>query len=165
MKSPLPGLAGGTPFRARQEVRERHMEKGAARLGEDLAFEPEIAVDVDAPPAALGDPGGNAKVAVDEHRPPVADEDPRRDRRKAVPGGEEPARFVERRADEPAVDDPGSSLMPLAEREGRFVALDPLLRRAGEVDAVRVLLPATPTCRVMVRRNDYRRPPRSKCAL
>ena len=141
------------------------MQKGAARLREDLALETKIAVDVDTPPTALRHPRGNAKVVVDEHRPPVANEDPRRDGREAVPRGEEPARFVERSADEPAVDDPRSGLMPLAEGECRLVAPDPFLRREGEVDAVRVLLPATPARGVMVRRDLYRRPPRSKWAL
>jgi hypothetical protein len=53
----------------------------------------------------------------------------------------------------------------LAEREGRLVALDPLFGGKGEVQSVRVFLPATPARGVMVRRDLYRRPPRSKCAL
>jgi len=141
------------------------VQEGPARLGEDLALEAEIAVDVDAPPAALGHPRANLQVAVDEHGPPVADEDPRGHAREPVPRGEEPAGLVKSGADEPAVDDPRPSLMPLAEGEGRVVTLYSLNRRAGKADAVRVLLPATPARGVMVRRDLYRRPPRSKCAL
>ena len=141
------------------------MQEGPARLGEDLALEAEIAVDVDAPAAALGHPRGNLQVAVDEHRPAIADEDPRGHAREAVPRGEEAAGLVQSRADEPAVDDPRRGLMPLAKGEGRVVTLDSLNRWAGKADAVRVLLPATPACGVMVRRDLYRRPPRSKCAL
>jgi hypothetical protein len=159
-----PGLAGGPPFRAREEVLERHVQKGAARLGQDLALETEIAVDVDAPSAALGDPGRDAKVAADQHRPAVPNEDPGGDRGEAVPGGEEAARLVECRADEPAVDDAGRRLVPLAEGEARLVALDPFLRRERKADPVRVV-PAPPTRRIVMGRNVYRRPPRSKCAL
>ena len=64
MKSPPPGLPGSPPFGAREEVLERHVQEGPARLGEDLALEAEIAVDVDAPAAALGHPRGNLQVAV-----------------------------------------------------------------------------------------------------
>ena len=133
MKSPPPGLPGSPPFGTREEVLERHVQEGPARLGEDLALEAEIAVDVDAPPATLGHPRGNLHVAVDEHRPPIADKDPRGYAREAVPRGEEAAGLVQSRADEPAVDDPRPSLMPLAEGEGRLVAVNPLLCGQGEV--------------------------------
>ena len=109
------------------------MQEGPARLGEDLALEAEIAVDVDAPPATLGHPRANLQVAVDEHRPPIADEDPRGHAREAVPRGEEAAGLVKCGADEPAVDDPRPGLMPLAKGEGRLVAVDPLLCGQGEV--------------------------------
>ena len=165
MKSPPPRLAGGPPFRARKEVLERHVQEGAARLCDHLVLEAEITVDVNAPTAALGDPGCDLEVAVDEHGPAIADEDARGHTGEAVPGGEKAARLVQRGTDEPAMDDPRCGLMALAEGEGRFVALDSFSRRAGEVDAVRVPLPATPARGVMVRRNLYRRPPRSKCAL
>jgi hypothetical protein len=165
VKSPPPVFAGRTPFRARQEVLERHVQEGAARLREDLALEVEIAVDMDAPPAAFGHPRGDAEFAVDEHGLPVADEDPGGNGREAVPGGKEPARLVERGADEPAVDDPRPGLMPLAEGEGGLVALDPLIGRQRKVDSIRVVA-AAPTRRVVVRRDAVqRRPPRSKWAL
>jgi hypothetical protein len=139
------------------------VQEGPARLGEDLAFEAEIAVDVDAPTAALGHPRGNLQVAVDEHGPAIAHEDPRGHARETVPRGEEAAGFVQSRADKPAVDDPRPGLMPLAERERRVVAVDPLLCGQGEVKSVRVVA-AAPTRRIVVGWDVYRRPPRSKCA-
>jgi hypothetical protein len=163
VKSPPPGLPGSPPLRAREEVLERHVQEGPARLGEDLAFEAEIAVDVDAPTAALGHPRGNLQVAVDEHGPAIAHEDPRGHARETVPRGEEAAGFVQSRADKPAVDDPRPGLMPLAERERRVVAVDPLLCGQGEVKSVRVVA-AAPTRRIVVGWDVYRRPPRSKCA-
>ena len=165
MKSPPPALPGGTALGAREEVLERHVQEGAARLGEDIPLEAEPAVDMDAPAAAFRHPGRDLQRAVDQDRAPVADEDSRGHAREAVPGRQEPAGLVESSADEPAVHDSGPGLMTRAEGEGRFVAVDPLLRRPREVDAVRVLLPATPACGVMVRRDLYRRPPRSKWAL
>jgi hypothetical protein len=140
------------------------VQEGPARLGEDLALEAEIAVDVDAPPATLGHPRGNLQIAVDEHGPAVAHEDPRGHAREAVPRGEEPAGLVQSRADEPAVDDPRPGLMPLAEGERRLVAVAPLLCGQGEMQSVRVVA-AAPTRRIVVGRDVYRRPPRSKCAL
>jgi len=65
VKSPPPGFAGGPSFRAREEVLERHVQEGAASLREDLAVQAEVAVDVDAPPAALGHPRGDLEIAVD----------------------------------------------------------------------------------------------------
>jgi hypothetical protein len=38
VKSAPPRLAGGAAFRAREEVLERHVQEGTARLGEDLAL-------------------------------------------------------------------------------------------------------------------------------
>ena len=139
------------------------MQEGPARLGEDLAFEAEIAIDVDAPTAALGHPRGNLQVAVDEHGPAIAHEDPRGYARETVPRGEEAAGLVQSRADKPAMDDPRPSLVPLAEGERRLVAVDPLLCGQGEVQSVRVVA-AAPTRRIVVGWDVYRRPPRSKCA-
>jgi hypothetical protein len=165
VKSPPPGLSGGPPLRAREEVLERHVEEGPARLGEDFPIQTQVCVDVDSPPAAFRHPGGKRELAVDEHGPAIADEDARGHAREAVPRGEEPARLVQRRADEPAVDDPGRGLVALAERERRLVAVGSFLARQGEVDAVRVVA-ATPTRMVVVRRYAVqRRPPRSKWAL
>ena len=165
MKSPPPSFSGGSSFRAREEVLERHVQEGAASLGEDLSVQSEVAVDVDAAPAALGHPSGDGKLAIDEHGPAVTDEDPGGHGREAVPRGEEAARLVQRGADKASVDDPRRSLVALAEGKPRLVAIDALLRRRREVDAVRVVATA-PTRRVVVWRNSaQRRPPRSKWAL
>lgn len=165
MKPAPPGLAGRSSFRAREEVLERHVQEGAASLGEDLAVQAEVAVDVDPPPAALGHPRGDLEIAVDEHGLAIADEDPGGHRRETVPCGEEPAGLVQRGADEAPVDDSRPGLVALAEGEGRLVAVDSLLSREREVDAVRVVATA-PTRRVVVRRDSaQRRPPRSKWAL
>jgi len=107
---------------------QRYMEKRGPGFREHLAPLAEITVDVDAPPAALGHPRGDGELAVDEHRPAVADEDPRGHDREAVPGAEEAARLVQGCTDEAAVHDSGRGLMALAEREGRLVAVDALLR-------------------------------------
>jgi hypothetical protein len=162
VKSPSPRLARCLAFRTCEEVLEWHVQKGAARLGDHFALEAKIAIDVDAPASAFGHPGGNCELAVDEHGPAVAHEDPRGHAREAVPCSEEPARLVECGADKTAVDDPGCGLVALAEGKRRLVALDPLVGREREMDAVRVVA-ATPTRRVVVRRNAVqRRPPRSK---
>jgi hypothetical protein len=165
VKSPPPAFAGRATFRAREEVLEWHVQEGAASFGEDLAVHPEVAVNVDAPAAALGHPRGDRKLAVDEHWPAIADEDPGGHSREAVPCSEEAACLVQSGADEAPVDDPGPGLVALAEGKRGLVAVDSLLRREGEVDAVQVLATA-PTGRVVVRRNSaQRRPPRSKWAL
>ena len=141
------------------------MQEGAASFGEDLSTQSEVAVDVDAAPAALGHPRGDRKLAVDEHGLAVADEDSGSHGREAVPRGEEAARLVQGGANNASVDDPRRSLVTLAEGKRRLVAVDALVGREGEVDAVRVVA-ATPTRRVVVRRNAVqRRPPRSKWAL
>jgi hypothetical protein len=165
VKSSPPRFARGAAFGTREEVLEWDVQEGAARFGEDLALAPKLPVDVDAALAALGHPGRDVERPVDQHGTPVADEDPRGHRRKPVPCRKEAACLVERRADEPAVDDSRAGLVRFPEGKRRLVALDPLFRRPGEMDAVRVLLPATPAGGVMVRRDVYLRPPRSKCAL
>jgi hypothetical protein len=64
------------------------------------------------------------------------------------------------------VDYAGTGLVPLAEREARLVALEAFPLGFRQVDALRILVPATPASGVVVGRNPrYRRPPRSKCAL
>ena len=165
MKLAPPRLAGGAAFRAREEVLERHVQEGTARLGEDLALAAQGAVDVDPPPAALRHPRCDLELAVDKDGTAVADEDPCSDGRKAVPRGEQPAGLVQGGSDETAVDDSRTSLVALAEREGRLVALDAFFDGAGKMDPLRVFA-APPTRRIVVRRYPvYRRPPRSKCAL
>jgi hypothetical protein len=149
-----------------EKVLERDMKERSPSLGEDLVAVPELTVDPDPPAAAVVDPGSHAKRAVDEHGPPVADEDSRRHGREAVPRGQQAGRLVEGGADEPAMRDPGRGLVPLREGEVGLVALDSLLGRKREVDAIRIV-PAAPARRVMMGRNSrlYRSPPRSKCAL
>jgi hypothetical protein len=165
VKSPAPGRARGPAFGAREEVFERDMEEGTARLSEDFAGECQLRVDMDSPAAALRDPRGDPQLPVDQNRPAVAHEDPRRDARETVPGGEEAAGLVERCPDEAAVCDSRRGLVALAERKGRLVALDPFVGRSREVDAVRVVA-ASPARGIVVRRKAVqRRPPRSKCAL
>jgi hypothetical protein len=142
------------------------MQEGRAGLGEHLVPVAKLAVDPDAPAAAVRDPGGYAERAVDENRPAVADEDPGSHRRKAVPGGKQAAGLVEGRADESSVGDSRCRLMPVRERELGLVALDALLGGPSEMDAVRIGS-APPARRIVMRRNSlrYRSPPRSKWAL
>jgi hypothetical protein len=145
-------------------VLEWHVEKRAAGLRQHVAAGPQLAVDVDAPAAAVGHPGGDTERFVDEHRPPVADEHARSHGREAMPRREETAGFVERRADEPAVRDARAGLVVLAEGKRRLVPLDALLSREGQMDSLRVVA-ATPARLLVVREDSlYRRPPRSKCA-
>ena len=165
VKSPAPGFAGGAAFRRRKEVVERDVQERTACLGEDLVAVPQVGVDVDAPPAAVRHPGCQRELVVDEDRPPVADEDPRRHGREAVPRGEETAGLVESRGDQAAVDDPRPCLVVVAERDDRLVALDALVGRLREMEALRVVA-AAPARRIVVRRNArlgfYLSPPRSK---
>jgi hypothetical protein len=166
VKAAPPGLAGGTAFRRREEVLERDMEKRTARLGEDVPDlgVAELGIHVDPAAVASRQPGGDGELAADRHGPPVAEEDPRRHRGEAVPGGEQAAGLVEGGGDEPAVDDAGARLVLRPEREGRLVPLDPLLGRAREMDAFRVLA-AAPAGRVVMGRDPAQRsPPRSKWA-
>jgi hypothetical protein len=166
VKPPPPGIPGRTSLRRRKEVLERDMEKRTARLGENVADldVAELGVHVDPAAVAPRQPGGDRQLAADRHGPPVADEDSRRHGGEAVPGGEQAAGLVERGGDEPAVDDAGTGLVVPAEREGRLVALDPLLGRQRKVDALRVLA-AAPAGRVVVGRDPAQRsPPRSKWA-
>lgn len=143
---------------------EGNVEERRPGLREDLVPISELAVHVHPAPAAVGDPGGDAQAAVDQDGAPVADENPRRDGRESVPGGEQAASLVQRGADQASMDDPRSRLVVLGKGEGRLIALDSLLRRKRKVDPMRIVA-TTPACRVVVRRNVYRRPPRSKCAL
>ena len=166
VKSPAPGLSGRAPLRRGEEVLERHVEEGAAGLGQHVRTLAQLGIHMETTAAAVHHPGGNGEPAVDQHGRPVADEHPDGDAGEAVPCGEQSAGLVQRRSDEPAVDDPRRRLVALAEREIGLVAVDALIGRQWEVDAVRVLVPTPPARRVMVRGNPlYRSPPRSKWAL
>lgn len=143
---------------------ERHVEERAARLREELDAVPQLRVDVDPAPAAVGHPGGEPERAVDEHRPAVAHEHARRHGGEAMPGREQAAGLVESSGDEAAVDDAGAGLVALSEGEGRPVAVDPLLLGKRQMDALGVVA-AAPARGVVVRGNaGYLRPPRSKWA-
>jgi hypothetical protein len=146
---------------------ERNVEERRAGLGEHLRLVAEVRVDVDPPAARPCDPGRQYELALDRDGLPVADEDARGHGREAIPGGEQPARFVERGADETPVDDARTGLVPLAERDRRVVALDTLFKREGKLDALGVVA-ASPAGGIVMRRNTrarvYLSPPRSKCA-
>ena len=166
VNSPAPGLSGSAPFLRGEEVLERHVQEGAAGLGQHVRTLAQLGVHMETTTAAVHHPGGNREPAVDQNGRPVADEHPDGDAGEAVPCGEQSAGLVQRRSDEPAVDDPRRRLVALAEREVGLVALDALIGRQGEVNAVRVLVPTPPARRVMVWGNPlYRSPPRSKWAL
>jgi hypothetical protein len=71
------------------------------------------------------------------------------------------------------VDDPGTGLVALPKGDLRLIAVEPLGRRLGQVESVRVVS-APPAGRIMMWRNPLgpreigvgqRRPPRSKWAL
>jgi hypothetical protein len=166
VKAAPPGLSGRATLGRGQKVLEWNVEKRPTRLGEhvpDLGVA-ELGVYMDAPAVASCEPRSDRELAADRHGPPVPDEDSRRDRREAVPGGEQAAGLVQRSGDEPAVDDARTCLVARAEREGGLVALDSLLGRPREVEALRVFA-AAPTGRVVVGRDPAQRsPPRSKCA-
>ena len=166
VKSAAPGLSSGASLRRGEKVLERHVEEGAARLGQHVRALTQLGVDVQASAATVHHPGGNGEPVVDQHRRPVADEHADGHAREAVPGREQPAGLVQTGADEPAVDDPRCRLVPLAERELRLVSVDALLGGYGKVDAVRVVS-APPAGWVVMRRYAvfYRSPPRSKWAL
>jgi hypothetical protein len=132
---------------------ERHVEEGAARLGEDGVAVGQLRVDVE-PAAPLGrELGADEELGIDRHGLPVADEHPRRDGGEAVPRDEEAARLVERRGDEAAVHEAGACLVALVELEPRLVVAEPRRRGVREADpAGRV---ATAPARGVVVRRDY----------
>jgi hypothetical protein len=102
-------------------VLERHVDERALPVGEELLAVPELAADLEPPPALVLELGRDRESAVDVDRLEEPDREPRRYRRKAVPRREQAARLVERRADQPAVDQPRRGLMLLTEREGCVV--------------------------------------------
>ena len=93
------------------------MDEGPARLREDVVAVDELAGDMDAAAVLVLDVGTNQQLRVDRHRATEADEEPAGDGREPVPGRKQSARFVERRGDETAVDEPRRGLMPLVELE------------------------------------------------
>ena len=144
---------------------EWDVQKGGARLGQHLGPVEELRVDVRAPAAASRHPGADDEVTVDRDRLAIANEDPGRYRREAMPGGEQPARLVERGRDETSVDKPGPRLVSVVEAEAGLVLLRALLRRLRQMDSGRVVA-AAPAGRVVVRRDAAQRnPPCWKCAL
>ena len=101
-------------------------------------------------PRASSMPGAQQKLGVDRHRTAEAHEHARGHGRERVPGREQPARFVERRRDEPAVHEPRAALVSLVEREVGLVLGQPLGggRRQPQAGGV---VAAAPARRVMVR--------------
>jgi hypothetical protein len=144
---------------------ERDVKKRGSSLGEHFVAGHEVPVDVRAAAARVRHPGLHQEVSVDRHRPPKTDKDAGGHGGEAVPGGEEPARLVQRGRDEAAVDESGAGLVALVEAEVRLVSLGLLLGREREVDPCRVVA-ATPAGGVVVRRDPAQRnPPCWKCAL
>lgn len=144
---------------------ERDVGPGSLRRGEQLVGVAELRADVEAPAAVLDELRTDGELAVDVDRAPEPNRKLRGHRREAEPGRKEARRLVERRPDEPAVDEPGSGLVVLREREACLVRLDADLGGVRKVDPRRVVA-AAPARGVVVWRNGcYRSPPRSKCAL
>jgi hypothetical protein len=158
-------LARGATLRRGQEVLERNVEERRSRLGEELVSVEEPAVDMRPPATGVRHPGADDELAVDRDRPSVAHEDPRRHGREAVPRREQATGLVERGRDEPSVDEPRPSLVPLVEPEARLVTGRTLLVGMWQMDSGRVVA-AAPAGGVVVRRDaTQRKPPCWKCAL
>jgi len=147
-----------------EEVLERHVDEREARFGEQLVLVPELAPHEDPPALLVFDEGPDLQRPVDRDRPAVAEEHPAGDRREAVPGGEEAARLVDQRRDQPAVRESRAALVALVEGERRLVAVGALLLRPWKMKSDRVVA-APEAGRVVVRRDSQRMPPRSKWAL
>jgi hypothetical protein len=146
-------------------VLERYVEKRAPRFGQHLGVAQQPAVYMDSPSAHVCHPRAHDELVVDGHGLPVADEDPGGDGREAVPGGQEPARLVERSGDESSVGQPGPRLVALVEVEASLVALGALFRRWRQVDSGGIVS-AAPALGIVVRRDPVqRKPPCWKCAL
>src|SRR5215203_5832085 len=151
-----PRFARGLSLGGSEEVLERDVEERGARLREHLAARgANLAVDVQAPAAGALQPRCDRQLRVDRHGLPVAHEDPGGDRGEAIPGREQATGLVERGADEPAVRDPRSALVPLVERERGLVGVGALLRRRGQPDPVPAVA-ATPAGAIVVWRNLHR---------
>jgi hypothetical protein len=148
-------------------VLEGDVQEGGLGFRERRVAVEKVAADVN-PPAARGlDPHPHEQLRIDGDRPAIAHEHPRRHGREAKPGREQPARLVERRGDEAAVDEPRPGLMALVEMDVGLVQLRALLLGCGQVEAERVVA-AAEARRIVMRRNDrrvYLSPPRSWCAL
>lgn len=128
------------------------MQERRATLGERLVAVTDDCVDVEAAATRVGEGRADQQLGVDGHRAAVADEDACRHRRERVPRGEQADRLVERAGNETAVDDPGTALMSLVEREVRLVLLEARLGGQRQVQARRVVA-APPALRVVVRRD------------
>jgi hypothetical protein len=102
-------------------VLQRHVDERALGVGEELAAVPQLAPDLEPSSALVPELCRDNESAVDVDGLEEPDREARGDRRKAVPRCEQSARLVERRADQPAVDEPRRGLMLLAEGEGCVV--------------------------------------------
>src|SRR5581483_4415164 len=161
--APAPRLAGRPSLGRREEVLERHVQERRPSLGEHLVAVPQRAVHVEPPSLAAGHLGAYEERPLDRDRPAKADEDARRHGRESVPRGEQPARLVEERRDDAAVDDAGTALVPLVEGAFGLVELDPLALGQRQPEPDRVVAAAV-AGRVVLRRDTrparhYLRPP------
>ena len=131
------------------------MEESAAGLRDDLLAVAQVCVDVDSPAPGVRHPSGQRELLVDEDGAAIADEDASGHRGEPVPRREETGGLVQSPGNEASVDDPGPSLMVVAERDDGLVALDPELGRLRKMEALRVVT-AAPARRVVVGRNRRR---------
>jgi len=158
-KEPLAGVEALAPafacrsaFRGGQEVLQRDVEHRGPRLGERLVAVGDCRTHSDPPAACLLDARSHEQLGIDRDRAAVADEDASRHRRERVPGGEEPARLVERGRDDAAVRDAGTALVALVEGEERLVLRETCFGRLRQPQTDRVVA-AAPARRVVVRRD------------
>src|SRR6266480_722641 len=130
-----PGLRSGLPFRRAEKMLERDVDEGATGLRKHVIAVDELAGDVDPAATLVLDAGLDQQLGVDRHRTPKVDKEPARHGREAVPRGEEPARLVERRGDEPTVDEARCGLVPLVEFEVGLVLRQPLTLGQAQMDS------------------------------
>ena len=106
-----PRLGGRAALGRGEEVLERDVQEGAVGLGEQLVAVAQLAGDLDPPAAVRGHARRDPERPVDRDRAAVADRDPGGHGREPVPGREQPARLVERGADDAAVRDSRAALV------------------------------------------------------
>jgi hypothetical protein len=102
-------------------VLERDVDERALGVGEELVPVPELAADFEPPSTLVLELRRDGEGAIDVDGLQEPDREARRDRGEAVPRRKQAASLVERRADEPAVNEPRRGLMLLPEGERRSV--------------------------------------------
>jgi hypothetical protein len=90
-------------------------------MGEQLMIVMELSADVESAVTIVHQRRADREVSLDVYRAPVCDRELSRHRREAVPGREQTGRFVERRGDEAAVDEPRPRLVLLTELKSCLV--------------------------------------------